>query len=88
MPTYRRAQVVGGVYLFTVNLVKRRGNDQLVCHIDALRDAVRRTRPERPFAIDAWVVHPEHIELGTTGFVGRRRGARQRPASTSYWYIA
>ena len=29
-------------------------------HIDALREAVRRTRLGRPFAIDAWVVLPEH----------------------------
>jgi hypothetical protein len=30
-------------------------------HIDALRKAVRRTRRERSFAIDAWVVLPDHM---------------------------
>jgi putative transposase len=32
-----------------------------VRHIDSLREAVRRTRQERPFTIDAWVVLPEHM---------------------------
>ena len=35
-------------------------------HIDALREAVRRTRRERPFAIDAWVVLPEHLHCTIT----------------------
>jgi putative transposase len=32
-----------------------------VRHIGALREAVRRTRRERPFGIDGWVVLPNHI---------------------------
>lgn len=38
-----------------------RASDALVRHVDALRDAVRATRAERPFRIDAWVVLPDHI---------------------------
>jgi putative transposase len=60
MPDYRRFRVPGGTYFLTVNLLERR-SDLLVRHIDALREAVRRTRRERPFAIDAWVVLPEHM---------------------------
>ena len=33
----------------------------LTRNIDALRDAVRATRAERPFRIDAWVVLPDHL---------------------------
>lgn len=60
MPDYRRYRVPGGTYLFTVNLLKR-GSDLLVRHIDALREAVRLTRQQRPFHIDAWVVLPDHL---------------------------
>lgn len=60
MPDYRRFRVAGGTYFFTVNLLERR-SDLLVRHVDALREAVRRTRRERPFAIDGWVVLPEHM---------------------------
>lgn len=60
MPHYRRWRVPGGTYFFTINLLERR-SDLLVRHIDALRAAVRRTRQERPFRIDAWVVLTEHL---------------------------
>jgi putative transposase len=60
MPDYRRYRVPGGTYFFTVNLLERR-LDTLVRYIQALRDAVRVTRRERPFHIDAWVVLPDHM---------------------------
>ncbi len=59
MPNYRRYRVPGGTYFFTINLLDR-NSDLLIRHMDALREAVRRTRAERPFHIDAWVVLPEH----------------------------
>lgn len=43
MSRYRRAQVPGATYFFTVNLLNRR-SDLLVRHIDLLRDTVRATR--------------------------------------------
>jgi putative transposase len=43
MPNYRRALVPGGCWFFTVNLLERR-QTLLVDHIDALREAVARTR--------------------------------------------
>lgn len=60
MPDYRRYRVPGGTYFFTVNLLERR-LDTLVRQVDALREAVRVTRRERPFHIDAWVVLPDHM---------------------------
>jgi putative transposase len=60
MSNYRRAFVPGGCWFFTVNLLERR-NTLLVDRIDALRDAVERTRKSYPFVIDAVVVLPDHI---------------------------
>ncbi|HTZ70851.1 MAG TPA: transposase, partial [Acetobacteraceae bacterium] len=60
MPDYRRNLVPGGCFFFTVNLRDRRA-DTLVRHIDALRQAVRVTRANQPFEIDAWVVLPDHM---------------------------
>ena len=65
MPDYRRHRVPGGTYFFTINLLERR-SDLLMRHIDALRAAVRRTRDERPFHIDAWVVLPDHMHCVIT----------------------
>lgn len=61
MPNYRRAWHPGGTWFFTVALLQRGGNDLLVQHIDALRQAVARTRADHPFAIHAWVVLPDHL---------------------------
>ncbi|WP_291558149.1 transposase, partial [Comamonas sp. SCN 65-56] len=61
MPDYRRAWHPGGTYFLTVNALERRGNDLLVRHIDALREAVRWTRRHHPFRIHAWVVLPDHL---------------------------
>lgn len=49
-----------GTYFFTVTLADRRSN-LLVDHVKALRAAFRATRWERPFAIDAIVILPEHL---------------------------
>lgn len=61
MSDYRRAWHPGGLYFFTVNALERRGNDILVRHIDALREAIRWTRRNHPFRIHAWVVLPDHL---------------------------
>ena len=66
MSEYRRYFVQGGSYFFTINLLERRNNRMLVTHIDALREAVRKTKQERPFRIDGWVVLPEHMHLMMT----------------------
>ncbi len=61
MSNYLRVLQPGGTYFFTVNLLERNGNDLLIRHVDALREAVRETRKQRPFEIIAWVVLPDHM---------------------------
>ena len=60
MPNYRRPKVTGAVVFFTVTLAQR-GATALLDEIDLLRAAVRKTKRERPFNIDAWVVLPDHL---------------------------
>ncbi len=60
MSNYRRAQVPGATYFFTVNL-RNRSSDLLVRQVALLRECVRATRSRHPFHIDAWVVLPEHM---------------------------
>ena len=62
MVRYRRNFVPGGTFFFTVTVADRRSS-VLVEHIAALRAAFRVTRRERPFAIDAIVVLPDHLHM-------------------------
>jgi putative transposase len=60
MVFYRRNFVAGGTYFFTATLADRKC-DWLVRHVDSLRVAFRHARRERPFAIEALVVLPDHL---------------------------
>ncbi|WBU54216.1 transposase [Paracoccus sp. SCSIO 75233] len=60
MPRYIRPRLNGVPIFFTVTLATR-GGHLLTTEIEHLRDAVRQTRAERPFAIKAWVVLPDHL---------------------------
>ena len=60
MPNYIRPKISGATVFFTVNLADR-SSTMLVDRIEDLRKAVRATRRERPFGIDAWVVLPDHM---------------------------
>ncbi len=60
MVTYRRNRLPGGSYFFTVTLLDR-SSHLLIEHIDDLREAFRSVRLDRPFAIDAMVVLPDHL---------------------------
>jgi putative transposase len=60
MPNYRRNRIPGGTYFFTVNLLDRQSR-LLIEHITELRQAVRITKRQQPFHIDAWVVLPDHL---------------------------
>jgi putative transposase len=68
----------GGTYFFTVTLADR-SSTALTDHIAPLRTAFRITRKERPFAIDAVVVLPDHLHavltlpLDDADFSGRWR---------------
>ncbi len=57
---YRRADVAGGTYFFTVNLAERK-NTLLIEHFDKLRSAFNKTKIQHPFLLDAMVVLPEHL---------------------------
>jgi putative transposase len=61
MSVYRRANVGGGTYFFTVVTFLRR---RILCNDtvrSALRDAILNTRLKHPFTIDAWVLLPDHL---------------------------
>ena len=60
MPNYRRLQIRGATYFFTVRLYDRR-SDLLVREIDALRAAYVSVQRHRPFTCDAFVVLPDHL---------------------------
>ena len=60
MPNYLRPRVCGATIFFTVSLAEP-GSDLLVREVARLRESVRATRVARPFAIDAWVVLPDHL---------------------------
>ncbi len=60
MPNYIRPQTTASSIFFTVALAAR-GDDLLLREVERLRQAVRITRAERPFVIDAWVVLPDHL---------------------------
>jgi putative transposase len=61
MADYRRAWCPGGTYFFTVNLLRRQGNDLLIRHIGLLRSVVSSVQQRHPFRIHGWVVLPEHL---------------------------
>lgn len=71
MSSYIRPKVTGASVFFTVALAHR-GSDLLVREISALREAVRETRAERPFVVDAWVVLPDHLHAVWTLPAGDR----------------
>ncbi|MBI4207610.1 MAG: transposase [Betaproteobacteria bacterium] len=78
MVSYRRNFIPGGTYFFTVTLNDRRAR-HLTEHIDALRQAFRTTRRERPFDVVAIAVLPDHLHAililptGNADFSGRWR---------------
>lgn len=61
MPNYRRANIAGGTYFFTVNTLRRLPILTEPPVREALREAIRQTRMTAPFDIDAWVLLPDHL---------------------------
>jgi putative transposase len=60
MTNYRRSNIAGASYFFTVNLADR-SQSLLTDHIASLRNAFAYTRARHPFAVDAIVILPEHL---------------------------
>ncbi len=65
MVRYRRNFLEGGTFFITATLVDRKSR-VLVDQIGALRTAIRLTRRNYPFGIDAIVVLPEHLHVVMT----------------------
>lgn len=62
MRRYIRAPKLGGAsYFFTLTLAERRGNDLLIRHVDALRQAFVAVRTRHPFSIEAIAILPDHL---------------------------
>lgn len=59
---YRRANIKGACYFFTINLLDRKSK-LLVDEFDKLRDVINEVKADHPFQLDAMVVMPEHIHL-------------------------
>lgn len=57
---YRRADVAGGSYFFTVNLLEHQ-QGLLVEYVDVLREVMRNVKSAHPFHIDAMVILPDHL---------------------------
>lgn len=57
---YRRSNIAGATYFFTVAAADR-CSSLLVDRIDTLRSAVTYVKRRHPFAIDAFVVLPDHL---------------------------
>jgi putative transposase len=83
MSKYIRPKIPGAAVFLTVALADR-GADTQVREIDVLRDAVRLTKAERPFQIDAWVVLPDHMHCvwtlpeGDADYSGRMAAIKAR----------
>lgn len=61
MPEYRRIKTPGGTFFFTVVTYGRR---QLLTNPEvrqALREGIIKVRQSLPFAIEAWVLLPDHL---------------------------
>ncbi|MGY4512679.1 putative transposase [Bradyrhizobium sp. USDA 3650] len=87
MVLYRRNFLPGGTYFFTVALFDRRSTI-LTENVDALRDAFRAARRERPFEVDAIVILPDHLHVVMSlpphdaDFAGRWRRIKGHFSST------
>jgi putative transposase len=62
MVRYRRNFASGGTFFLTVTLADRKSS-ALTDHVMALRAAVKRTRRQHPFTVDAVVVLPDHFHM-------------------------
>ncbi len=57
---YRRTDVKGGTYFFTVNLANRKST-LLIDEFDQLRQTFNVVKKRHPFKLDALVILPDHL---------------------------
>ena len=96
MPNYRRANIKGGVFFFTV-VIKDRTSNLLVDEVDRFRRSYRLVSEGRPFETIAICILPDHLHAlwalpeGDSDFAGRwslikssfSRGLDRQPRSRS-----
>lgn len=58
--SYRRADVKGGTYFFTLNLFDRK-NTLLVDEINYFRESFNKVKQKHPFKLEAMVILPDHL---------------------------
>ena len=61
MSDYRRLYIPGGVYFFTLVTWHRQPFFKNVEHVAVLSEAIRHVKRQRPFAMDAIIVLPDHL---------------------------
>ena len=61
MAHYRRSNIAGGTYFFTLVTYRRRFVFDHAASRQILREIVLEVRAKHPFTIDAWVVLPDHM---------------------------
>jgi putative transposase len=61
MPNYRRSRIPGATLFFTVVACRRRPILASPAAVQVLRECVALVKDAMPFAIDAWVVLPDHM---------------------------
>lgn len=62
---YRRTDVAGATYFFTLNLAERQ-RTLLTDHIVTLRNVMRDVKQRHPFHVDAMVILPDHLHCVLT----------------------
>lgn len=62
---YRRTDVAGATYFFTLNLAERQ-RTLLTDHVVTLRSVMRNVKQRHPFHIDAMVILPDHLHCVMT----------------------
>jgi len=62
---YRRADIKGATYFFTLNLANRKST-LLIDKINELRESIRHVKQKYPFDINAIVILPEHLHAMIT----------------------
>jgi len=69
----------GGCYFFTLVTYRRQRflTDELARHF--LREAIVIARQKYPFAIDAWVLLPDHLHCIKVMMITRRAGILSNP---------
>ena len=80
---YRRADVAGGSYFFTLVTENRRPLFEEPAAVALFLGAVEKVRARHPFEVNAYVVLPDHLHAMRTYFLGSNAGHVVRYAKCS-----